>query len=492
VAGLAGLGWDELAAGRTRRPARWCAWGLAVTVAAAAILTAARPWIHAALAPRVIPDTAYGPVDLPAALDSTRRALVHGGILFALGLGLARLAPRDPRRAGALALVVMALDLGAANARLVWTVPQAVFEEESRAARVIEDAERARPSPGPYRIYRMAFWHPEGFTKVGSPRRFEELTRWERDTLETIDGLPLGFSYCLNQGVLELFDYLMFFPRHEISAGAEAAKFLGIPAGQPVSYTPRGGFDLWNARYFILPIRTDAWKSGNRGYAAFVPQTEVIFPAPGESAGPAGEAWREHQDWQVVRNKDTFPRAWLVHFARIRGAYTGMAAHPAVGDEKLELVKDLVYKEDPVWVEPGRRVYDLRAMAFVETDQPQQLAGYISRAPVGPVESVEVARHEPQRVELVANLERPGLVVLADVYYPGWSLTIDGEPAPIYRTNRMMRGAAVKAGRHTLVYTYDPASFRIGRALSIAGLLALAALVPWAAWGRKRPDRSAT
>ena len=63
---------------------------------------------------------------------------------------------------------------------------------------------------------------------------------------------------------------------------------------------------------------------------------------------------------------------------------------------------------------------------------------------------------------------------------PGWNLTIDGLPAPIYRTNRLMRGAAVTAGRHTLVYTYDPASFRVGAALSLAGLVALVALIPWA------------
>jgi uncharacterized membrane protein YfhO len=91
---------------------------------------------------------------------------------------------------------------------------------------------------------------------------------------------------------------------------------------------------------------------------------------------------------------------------------------------------------------------------------------------------VAITRYGPQRVELVAQLERLGLVVLADAYDTGWWLAIDGVSAPIYRTNRMMRGAAVKAGRRTLVYTYYPASWRIGAALSMAGLVALAALIP--------------
>jgi hypothetical protein len=144
---------------------------------------------------------------------------------------------------------------------------------------------------------------------------------------------------------------------------------------------------------------------------------------------------------------------------------------------------DLIYQSDAFWHDPNRGTYDLRSMAFVETDQPQGLAGYVARTAVGPAESIAITRYEPQRVELVASLQHPGLVILADTYYPGWKLTIDGQPAPIYRTNRLMRGAAVKAGRHTLVYTYDPDSFRIGGALSVVGLLALTALVPWArAW----------
>ncbi len=57
---------------------------------------------------------------------------------------------------------------------------------------------------------------------------------------------------------------------------------------------------------------------------------------------------------------------------------------------------------------------------------------------------------------LEVSLDSPGLVVLADVDYPGWELAIDGKPAPIYRVNGVMRGAAVSAGRHRLVYTYAP------------------------------------
>ena len=43
--------------------------------------------------------------------------------------------------------------------------------------------------------------------------------------------------------------------------------------------------------------------------------------------------------------------------------------------------------------------------------------------------------------------------------------------------NRMMRGAAVEAGSHRLVYTYRPRSFRLGMMVSLA---ALAVVALWA------------
>ena len=54
----------------------------------------------------------------------------------------------------------------------------------------------------------------------------------------------------------------------------------------------------------------------------------------------------------------------------------------------------------------------------------------------------------------------------------------------------MMRGAAVEAGRHPLVYSFRPASFRIGLAVSGLGLSALALLTLWSINGVRRPQSS--
>ena len=139
-------------------------------------------------------------------------------------------------------------------------------------------------------------------------------------------------------------------------------------------------------------------------------------------------------------------------------------------------MQEILYADDPLWHDATRRAFDPRALAWVEHDKRTELSPYLSGRPPRPTETVKVTYPTPQRAELEASLESPGLVILADVYYPGWELTIDGQPAPIYRVNRLMRGAAVPAGTHHLVYSYAPRSFRVGRVVSILGLGGLALL----------------
>jgi hypothetical protein len=487
LAALAGAGWDRLTAGDTVRLRRLGRVGLGASLLGLALAAAARGPAVADLATRVPPDTLFGPADGAGAWAETERALAHGAIVFAAVLALAHWAPRHPRAAAALALLLLAADLAVANARLIWTVPQADFETPSEAARRIEAAERADPAPGPFRIHRMLGWYPVPFSTTGSVERFREWVSWERGTLQPLYGLPLGLDYCATVGALELADHAVFFRPRARPVPAGRAPNLGVPAGQPVVYFPRRSFDLWGARYFLLPARPE-WQSLMRGFASFLDQTELIYPSPDvldETQSRGGhEPWVVRQDWQLRRNRAAYPRAWIVHHARIREP----AADPQA---RAGLIRTLTFMNDPIWREGGRTVLDLRQMAVIETDEAERLKGFLSPTPVGPAESVAVVAHQPQRVELRARLERPGLVILADAYYPGWQLSIDGRPAGILRANRLMRGAAVPAGEHALVYTYRPDSFRIGALVSAAGGVVWVALA-WSGWRSSRDQASNT
>ncbi len=487
LAALAGLGWDRLAeqGAQMRLPRRVGMAGLVVSLAALVCAVAARGRAITYLAARVPPDPMFGPVATAAAWDETQRALAHGVFIFAAILALLHWARRQPRAAAPLALLLLSIDLAVANARLVWTAPQATFEASSEAARVIEAAERSHPSVSPFRIHRMpGGWYPVQFGTTQSTKRYAELIAWARETLYPLFALPMDLEYSTTIGSLELEDYAAFFHPRPMPVPAALATMLGVPTGRPVVYFPRRSFDLWGVRYFLIPASPD-WSSPDRGFASFLDKTELVHPDRDllfqNSHREVQNSWLLRHDWQLRRNLSAYPRAWLVHFAQVRS--------PATDPEtRAQRIRTLIYMNDPIWSEPGRPVLDLRQTALIETNDQESLQGFLSRTAVGATESVEVVRYEPQRVELRATMDRPGIVILADVYYPGWRLTIDGKPAPIYRANRMMRGAAVPAGEHTLVYTYEPDTFRIGAILSVIGTIGLIIFAWTSRSGRSRPE----
>jgi len=108
-----------------------------------------------------------------------------------------------------------------------------------------------------------------------------------------------------------------------------------------------------------------------------------------------------------------------------------------------------------------------------------------SNADNGPA---NVTHFDPERVEIGVNARGPGQLVLTDLYYPGWSVTVDGQPAEALRVDGMFRGVQVPAGEHTVAWEYHPRSLAWGGIVSAAALVVLIVL----AVGSLRRRRAAT
>lgn len=67
-----------------------------------------------------------------------------------------------------------------------------------------------------------------------------------------------------------------------------------------------------------------------------------------------------------------------------------------------------------------------------------------------------------------------GLVVFSEVYYPGWTATIDGQPAEIGRADYVLRAINIPAGKHEVVMTFEPESVKTTETVAYASLALLA------------------
>ncbi len=71
----------------------------------------------------------------------------------------------------------------------------------------------------------------------------------------------------------------------------------------------------------------------------------------------------------------------------------------------------------------------------------------------------------------------PALVRLADLWAPDWHATVDGRPAEVLRTDYLLRAVAVPAGRHTIVFKYQPVAVRNGLMVSLASVALVLVLI---------------
>jgi uncharacterized membrane protein YfhO len=95
-----------------------------------------------------------------------------------------------------------------------------------------------------------------------------------------------------------------------------------------------------------------------------------------------------------------------------------------------------------------------------------------------------VVEETPTRVTVAADLETPGLLVLADQWYEGWQASVEGRPVPVWRVNHVLRGVRLPAGPSRVVFAYEPRGFVWGVRLLLAAGLALGAWAGAVAWRR--------
>jgi hypothetical protein len=100
--------------------------------------------------------------------------------------------------------------------------------------------------------------------------------------------------------------------------------------------------------------------------------------------------------------------------------------------------------------------------------------------------ALPLVRQGYERVTGDVVLGHDSLVVVNQTYTPDWVARVDGRQVPVHPANVMLQSIEVSSGRHHLELSYEPASVRLGLALSGLGVLGLAALL-WLPLGSRRP-----
>ena len=92
---------------------------------------------------------------------------------------------------------------------------------------------------------------------------------------------------------------------------------------------------------------------------------------------------------------------------------------------------------------------------------------------------VTLTAYEPNQLTYDVSSQKGGVVVFSEVYYPGWTATVDGESTEVGRVDYVLRAINVKPGKHQVVLTFKPKSLDRTETMAYVsyGILLLAILL---------------
>jgi len=184
-----------------------------------------------------------------------------------------------------------------------------------------------------------------------------------------------------------------------------------------------------------------------RGHGDYLNIRYRLMPASTQTPG----AIYEDPAWKVYENPNGMPRAWTVHEARVV---------PSMDQAFAELEK------------PG---FDAWRTAIVDAGAP--LEPHVE----GTFEGVAIRTFEPGHLEIEVHTYSRGMLVMSEMFYPGWRATVNGHAARVYRADGALRGVVVPVGDSRVVLSYTPGTVLAGAGLTFAAFAAVLAV-----WVRSR------
>ncbi|GAB4538029.1 MAG: hypothetical protein Fur0020_06810 [Thermodesulfovibrionia bacterium] len=147
----------------------------------------------------------------------------------------------------------------------------------------------------------------------------------------------------------------------------------------------------------------------------------------------------QYSGLHLYENKNVMPRAFILHETKPVNT---------LGEAISEL-------QDGI---------DFRRVALIS-----DYADSLSSAPGEGDEGVIIKRYSPNRVEIDVDT-KGGILVLSDLYYPGWKVKVNGKEGRIIRVFGLLRGVVIPEGRLEVIFIYRPVSFYAGVGISVITL----------------------
>jgi hypothetical protein len=153
---------------------------------------------------------------------------------------------------------------------------------------------------------------------------------------------------------------------------------------------------------------------------------------------------------KVFENPDYLPRAWLVN-----------------GD--VEVIPDKVEAFEKM----SAKGFDPVKSVILEEPY-TKFEGVSANGSEVEETKVEITDYSVNSISLDVSAKEDGLLILSEVFYPGWKAYIDGNEERMYRADYLFRAVPIHKGEHKVKMVFSPVSFKIGLGITLSTVLVIA------------------
>jgi hypothetical protein len=280
---------------------------------------------------------------------------------------------------------------------------------------------------------------------------------------------------------------------------AEGAFSAGVRHSQPAPLVPAGAGGSAPAKYLArLPVDGAPlvrWVEiqsvlGDGGQRVRIDGLTLIGQSgagwPLTVAGDDALRLVHRSDVKLYRNERTLPRTYLVAQAQVAdSAPAALAIMKRPGYDPQQFV---VLERDPGPPPPPRT--PLRGHLRSLRDRLEGWLGLRHDPREGTVPEGQalpgsglagtgdatIVEETAEHLTLRAETAQPSVLVVRDTFFPGWSATVDGEPAPLWRADYLFRAVPVPAGTHVVELDFRSHALEHSLVVSLLAALATVAL----------------
>ena len=117
---------------------------------------------------------------------------------------------------------------------------------------------------------------------------------------------------------------------------------------------------------------------------------------------------------------------------------------------------------------------DLRHEAVADAKFKAQLGEAVAQDTLS---VVRIKSYEPNQVSYEVESDKGGIIVFSEIYYPGWTATVDGVEQELGRVDYVLRALQVKPGKHEIVLSFFPKTITRTETIAYVALAILLLLV---------------